>query len=127
MLQLEHLLDERHEQFPQVALAIEAEAVGHDLAGQAVAAEECLHAVGYLYLQQSLSIDVILRIQLQGLGGVSSRPDPQLLSKHQESVYKETNQEFHCIPESAKEGCSMPCCVSKSPGVSSGIQDKGER
>ena len=50
LLQVEHLLYERGEQVAQVPLAIEAEAVGHDLAGQAVATEQRLHAVRHLHL-----------------------------------------------------------------------------
>lgn len=37
-------------EFPQVALSVEPEAVGHDLTGQAVTAKQRLHAVGNLHL-----------------------------------------------------------------------------
>ena len=50
LLQVEHLLYEGGEQIAQVPLPVEAEAVGHDLAGQAVPTEQRLHAVCDLHL-----------------------------------------------------------------------------
>ena len=47
---VEHVHDEWVQELAQVALAVDLEAERHDLAGEAVAAEERLHAVGDLHL-----------------------------------------------------------------------------
>ena len=42
---LEHLLKVRREQVHQISLSVEFEAERHDLTGEAIASEQCLHAV----------------------------------------------------------------------------------
>ena len=51
LVAVKHVHDERVEQLPQVALAVDLEAEGHDLTGQTVAAEQSLHTVRDLHLE----------------------------------------------------------------------------
>ena len=46
----EHVGDQRIEQLAEVSLAVDLEAVRHDLAGQAVSSEQSLHGVRDLHL-----------------------------------------------------------------------------